>query len=411
MRFIVEIFNTIFNMFSMYSFVLLMLFVFILFICFTNARNHLGITLFVFVIFLSTIAYFFDPIKAYEVNGNYTDLYRFWEDMKEFQNSGWNSENMQTSYENIIVVKILVYLVARTGNFNLLAALSSFLTYGSFAILLILVKKRFNVQNKVLIILFFIFIALINFKVTITNVRMPIGMGFFSLALFLDVFNHNRIGSIVLYVVSCFIHMVFPVFILLRVLSIIAFKTKSLIMIIILCLIAIFSTISIQNISYFLDNFKSTEYFAHLLNKIEFYTSEDMVNYIEVPALITYISKMVLLCITLVYSYKNIFSNNDKKIFKEFYIFTLLFLCFTIGSVWSYYLFNRLTNFMCYLIVLWIAMLNKRESKIEVSDNFMFGPELTLTYRITYFNITLTLILIFNLAYYFISYQYRVLCF
>ncbi|WP_317412693.1 hypothetical protein, partial [Clostridium baratii] len=68
--------------------VLLLTILFIIFLLFIFKKSRFNIVYLISSIFLSVVAFNFDPIKAYISNGNYTDLYRFYEVLDSTRLSG-----------------------------------------------------------------------------------------------------------------------------------------------------------------------------------------------------------------------------------------------------------------------------------------------------------------------------------
>lgn len=398
--------NNMTKIFSTYSFVLLVVFCIIGIACFTQSKKYKQI-LFLSVCTLSIMAFLFDPVKAFEVNGNYTDLYRFWLDMVVFSRSGWNASiGLKTDYSSIFLIKALVYFVAKTRIYRLLAFFSAFLSYGIFAYVLCKIKEIRRISGSNILRMFFVFICLINYKVTITNIRMPIGMSLFALGMLFDFFEvkskaNKNIIAWLLYLSTLSVHVAFSLFIFVRLLCLL-FKSYNKIKLVLFCIVTFIMTYAYGFSISILSRYTTIPLIGKIVSKLDFYTSEYAVNYSELPAQIVQISNLILLitCIWLLKKYLNSKSNNLVS-------FCLLLSCTAIGSFWSYVLFNRITNFFSYVAIFLLLM---RQSIINESVNLNFSKVTSLLVLQKSYIVPL-LVVVLHLGYYFVSYQYRVLCF
>lgn len=167
--------------FSTYSLTLFFIFMLFTFLYKTQLGRKSKCFIFMGTVTLALLAFLFDPVTAWEKNGSYTDLYRFYRDMDAFREYGWNGAAFyfQTAYNNIPVIKMLVFCVAKSGVYGLLAAMSAALVYGLTANTLTRERCHFLLDDRSIVMAFMVFVALTNYKVMITNVRMPIGMALF----------------------------------------------------------------------------------------------------------------------------------------------------------------------------------------------------------------------------------------
>ena len=166
--------------FSTYAITLLIIFLFIFIVSKTKKNKYF---IFFTVLLLSIMAFLFNPVKAWLTNGNYTDLYRYWSDMDVFSTYGWNTSDsmFKTQYSVMPVTKLLIYFVSKIGIKRLLACLSCLSVYGIFGYVLSNEAKENKCSNKYLNMAFIIFIFLVNYKISITNIRMPIANSIFFL--------------------------------------------------------------------------------------------------------------------------------------------------------------------------------------------------------------------------------------
>ncbi len=345
----------------------------------------------IFVFLLSVMAFFFDPIKAWINNGNYTDLYRFYLDMNAFRAHGWDGNNVyfRTAYYNVPLVKLLVYAVSWTNCYGLLAMIASLIAYGGLGQVLIDIQKTDHQSNQYAAIRFFIFVALINYKVVITNIRMPIGLTLFFIILYLDLVKKVPFYKcLLLYISLGAIHSIFLLFLLLRLILFVGKNYNKYWV----YLIVLFSGSFVSLATRFLQRLGNSNYILNILGKIDFYTTGSKSEYYELPIIILGVVK-ILVTLYLLYKWKN--KENGK--YEELIRFTQIFSIFCAGTIWNYYLFARMTNFLPYLIV---VLAN--QNVMQTSMNFK---------KMHYSELVILLLCSLHLAYYFLSYQYRVMCF
>lgn len=161
---------------------------------------------------------------------------------------------------------------------------------------------------------------------------------------------------------------------------------------------AIFSGSLLSVFSRILELFSSKSYIANILYKIDFYTRGDKAAYFETPIVVLGLIKVLLIVFLLQFYRKRM-----EKILKlrKMYDFSCIFTAFSIGSIWNYYLFMRTTNYLCFLVAFWTALLfyQRRQTRKTKQMTFSLGEFFVLLATIA------------HLGYYFLSYQYRVLCF
>lgn len=394
--------------FSNYSTCLLILFVLIMFLGRASLGKKLKLYFFVSVMSLTVLAFLFDPMQAWRVNGNYTDLFRYFVDMDAFTNYGWNGNSslFKTSYSYIPIIKVLVYLVAKSKIYGLLPAISALAVYGMSSKFILEFRKDTSADGTICINTFLIILFVTNYKVTITNIRMPIGAVFFFWLLYNDCIKQtNKKLCFIGYILLCGIHSIFVVFLILRVISIFVDKYNKFTIAVIMVLSESALTYIIYN---WLSVFSNNAYISAILGKINFYTSDQIVEYREPAIVILGILKVVCTIILMRATCKK----TDKILWKKYtpiFNFTFIFLSFCVGSFWNYHLFHRMTNFVIYLIAFWYLTY---EIKIKNTDTYsprFAGKRKSLVATrvewITYG------IVVLHFLYFFLSYQYRVLCF
>lgn len=385
--------------FSNFSMVLLVIFFLAGLFMYTNIAKKSFHYIILITFMLSLAAFFFNPIKAWITNGNYTDLYRFYKDMDVFRHVGFTGESSSflTGYNNVLIIKFLVYAISWTGIYGLLPAFTGGVVYGGYGLTLHKVRKYSGISQEAITLAFLMFVILTNYKVAITNIRMPIGMTLFFLITYLELVEKKKNWLIkISYLLLCAIHFVFIVFILFRLIVHLMGKYSKLIVYV----IAVASGLMISVFQNFLARF-SGAYITNLLYKINFYTTGAYSEYYEIPIVVLGILKITILLLIL---YKlNGINNSFVDENRKFYDLSNIICIFSIGTIWNYYLFMRITNYLNLLIPFWICIFLCRDKKSHIA-NFK-------KLKFSYFEFLIFCVLVIHFAYYFLSYQYRILCF
>lgn len=391
---------------SVFALILFIEFILFLFFSFTELNKNKKRYIFFCVTTLSITAFFFNPIKAWELKGNYTDLYRFYQDLYFFRNYSYfgNELLFKTDYSLIPVIRWLIKFVAITHINGLLPFISSMLSYGIFGFVIYKVSEKYEVDSKKTALIFFIFISLINYKITITNIRMPIGMSIMFLTYYNDIFKNKRLSLCLLgYIICCCIHSVFYLFVIFRILLFLFNKYSIKILYFLLVISSMFLGFFTSKINLF----NSNPLISSILYKIGFYTEGmgSTIDNFELNVFLLGILKIVILLI-LIYEASHILKRNKKLKYEVVFCrLTMIFLFFSLGSTWNFHLFHRMTNFLTYFICFWYLLLNSFYSKSIYKNNGIYE------YGISVNTILLSIIVILHLYYFFMSYQYGVLTF
>ena len=149
--------------FSSFSICLWIIF-FLTFIILSQTKKKSKIWIIFSCILLSVLAAFFNPIKAWMEDGNYTDLYRFYYEIEQIRNNNFSFDiNLKTDYETIPIIKALVFVCAKLNWPFLLPSLSCLIVYAGFAKVLDMQKKDYNIKEKLINTAYCFFLILINY--------------------------------------------------------------------------------------------------------------------------------------------------------------------------------------------------------------------------------------------------------
>lgn len=204
---------------EVYTIFLAILFIYMFVISYSNLKKGRKSALIFGIICFAILAFFFDPVKAWEKNGNYTDLYRFFFDMEKFSNYGWNCpiQYLKTDYSAILISKILVYGISKIGYFGLLSSVSLLIVYGVSFYIFFDYSKTKNMNPYLASSAFFIFICLYNYVTIITNIRMPIATALYFFILYNDLIKKKNFKWCLLgYFLLILIHTSFILFFVIR---------------------------------------------------------------------------------------------------------------------------------------------------------------------------------------------------
>ena len=376
--------------FGFYTNCLSVMFIIMFIISYSNIKRYKKILIGIGIVAFSVLAYLFDPIKAWEVNGNYTDLYRFYYDMEKFAVYGWDCPiyYLKSDYSAIILSKILVFTVSKIGIKGLLQSISILIVYGVAHYVFFDYAKDKKINTTVAAISFFVFICLYNYVTIITNIRMPIAMALFFLILYNDIIKKKNIKICLLgYFSLIFIHTSFILFFVIRIVVMFTNKKNWKFWAFIFLTYGLF----INSFGTFIGKFSNNIYIHAIFQKIYLYLYTDKANDFYLPTVFCGILKIIM-TVMLLKKYKN----RD-----TYYYFCLIYLSWCCGSIFNYHFFHRATNFLCYLIpFMYMEYKNNMLKKNEIIND-----------KVSIIYIYMMCIIIIHLIYYFGSFQYNVLCF
>lgn len=383
--------------FSDFSIFLLILFILMGLLIKSKLGKSFRFYFVLFTLILSAAAFLFDPIKAWYSNGHYTDLVRFYQDIKVFRSYGFNADKtyFHTGYDNVPIVKVLVYFVSLIGIDGVLPLVTSFIAYGIVGkVLSSMTVKDQSVTNQMLSYCFYIFVILTNYKVVITNIRMPIGMTLFFLLTYLDFVQHRKNKLILIgYFCLCLIHFAFIPFVIIRLVTPRISAKNPILIVSIVFLFGLIISMGPEIL-----NRIGGSYFTNILYKIDFYTKSSKSEYFEILIAVLGFVKIITLMAILMFI--NRYQHKIITEYRNMFTLSMLFVVMCLGSFWNYYLFMRMTNYLVYLITFW-SIFVLRKSNSHNNDLCKRTPtELILLFAV-----------VSHFFYYFLSYQYRVLCF
>ena len=387
--------------------ILLVVTIIINFLLLILKKEHLNKGFFISTVILSIVAFNFDPIKALN-NGNYTDLIRFYDVMDKCRTLGWTYISNHPDYSSLFLARLYVYFCSLFKWNQILATMTCFICYSLVFYVIYKFGMKENCKKNILILVSIFFLITINFKVIIANIRAPIVFCVFFYLIYIELIEKKyKLLCWIGYILLCFMHQVAIFIIIIRIFVIIYNKYYGNF---IKILLVSWSLLSNQAIL-ILYKFTYIPYFSGIIDKVKLYSNP--LNQIYDPNLIiiTWIKNIVFIII-LIYFKKNIKKEVANK-YKDLYTFTILLICFDIGSFKSIEMFTRISDLITYLMLIVIilclgnvrANLNfniEKKSGYKRENVFLYGNLI---------KIALVGLMMIYFIYYFAGYQYNVLCY
>lgn len=227
-------------------------------------KKYQKIYAFLFSIWMGILVYYLKPDKS-------LDLYRYYEIMKTYKIYSFSIFLKKYLLGTEPLSKLFLYIISKTGNFNLLPFITSIISYNIlFYIFFDYIKdKKITFLERTLLLLFILSSFIV---VYIIGIRYVLSRLVFFLALYLDLYKNKNKKAILLYLISLLLHSGIIICILCRIFLLLTkgkLKIKELIIIIILGLsrnlifkfINLLSNISIlSTLSKQLSNYSVTTY-------------------------------------------------------------------------------------------------------------------------------------------------------
>lgn len=367
------------------------------------------------ILALSVLGTFYNPIKGFLNYGIYTDLYRIFNELDLFRLYGWNLDKINngnleltTNYSPVIIAKMYMLLCAKlTTNNHIISFINSIFVYGSTAIGLLLVGKKINASNSVVISSFIVFLIINDYSRVIANIRMPLAMGFFMLIWCKQIKNEDKkLWYYVAYVLTCLIHSAMLIFLLSKL--IVDFCPNKLMKFFILLMLA--SSLFSNYVIDILTRFNSIGgVISGVLQKAILYSENDSMvgisvlknNYqVVILNLIRILFFVYLIYLLRKILYKNRNSININSQLVSLIYFSELITSFAVGSLWSFHLFNRTVLFMVVIMPIYLLIVAKE-----------FNIRLLSFKNLNVFSIITWLFVLTNVIYYFFGYTYNQLVF
>lgn len=387
---------------------LLVIYIILVLLAITNLTEYDRLIYFISTIIFATIGFFFDPIKAFAM-GNYLDSYRIFLELNLYREWGWNagktllyqSYNYLGNYDDLPLVKCYWYAVSRFSNNGWLAFINTFLIFTMTYLSINRLSKKLEISgiHKQIASTFIFFIIIEDFSRTIANIRMPLAIAVFTLALAYDVTDDNKKNKIIYwlgYLSTMLLHNSMFMFVIVRVLASL-YKNIN-IRKIILFIFLIFPIVSSSVISIFSKYLSITT-----VDKIA-YTIDNGLGGLSGIITLRYgtiiIITRILVSLIVIYSLRKIYFDSQHNNLGMLVFFCEIIIAFSVSSTFlSWNLTNRLSLVLVNLLPL-LVILVKYLTKDKKS---IFYPNRQ--------GILVWIMVITSMMYYFGTYVYQVLIF
>lgn len=379
-----------------------------LFFSYTDIVRFKKTYMLVLLFSLATLGMLYDPVKAYLINGDYTDLYRMFSEIDNFRLFGWNADistptAMTTNYNAILVGKMYMYFIALiSNNDHLLSFINAILTYSAAAIGINIVGMKFDLSNTKIVSTFVFFVLINDYSRVIANIRMPLAIAVFMLIFSFEIKDDKKkLWEYFAYIALCLLHN--AMFLYLGIKLLVDIIPRSFRKFLILIMTA--SSIMVTPILSILMRFSGAGSIVEgLVQKIQLYTGSNKVGFSLLSANVRMtLINMVRLCffIFLIILCKRIGGNSSQsRSIDRFICFGEMLVALALGSLWSIDLFNRTVLFMLAIIPFYMIIISSERNVRVLPLKKMDG-----------YTVISWLFLILNLLYYFGSYVYQQLVF
>lgn len=375
---------------------------------YTKIANQYILFSFGLIIILALLGMMYDPIAGF-INGNYTDLYRIFNEIDLFRQYGWNADQISTvttNYNAIIVGKIYMFVIAMiSNNDHVLELVNVIFVYGGMFMAIGYINQKYKTSGYIMSSILLFFVLINDYSRVIANIRMPLATVLFVL-LWSNEIKNNRvtIWHYLGYFLICLLHNAMFIFLFIKILvDVLPHRSSR-----ILVPITVLSSIFLNSVISLLTHFSGISIIiSGLLQKVLLYSENT--NYVGNQALIINYKDVVvnlfriLLLFVVVHTVSKLL--NKKVVVENIRLrklieFSYCVIAFAIGSMWSYNLFNRTALFTIMIVPIFmvvIASVNKERALSVVKWNS--------------YNLFLWTIVIISLIFFFGSHVYQSLIF
>lgn len=375
---------------------------------YTKIANQYILFSFGLIIILALLGMMYDPIAGF-INGNYTDLYRIFNEIDLFRQYGWNADQISTvttNYNAIIVGKIYMFVIAMiSNNDHVLELVNVIFVYGGMFMAIGYINQKYKTSGYIMSSILLFFVLINDYSRVIANIRMPLATVLFVL-LWSNEIKNNRvtIWHYLGYFLICLLHNAMFIFLFIKILvDVLPHRSSR-----ILVPITVLSSIFLNSVISLLTHFSGVSIIiSGLLQKVLLYSENT--NYVGNQALIINYKDVVvnlfriLLLFVVVHTVSKLL--NKKVVVENIRLrklieFSYCVIAFAIGSMWSYNLFNRTALFTIMIVPIFmvvIASVNKERALSVVKWNS--------------YNLFLWTIVIISLIFFFGSHVYQSLIF
>lgn len=325
---------------------------------------------------LAILSLAFNPISAYIEHGNYTDLYRIFNELDLFRRFGWGADEsvqwLQSGSAPLYGVplsKIYLFLVSVfTSNNHILPMVNTLLTYGAIAIAFLLFGRKWAVNDTYITSAFVFFVIINDYSRVVANIRMPLATALF--ILILSIFYQSKRHLLVYFVliIPCLLHNALWLYLFLYIIVNIIPKQFRLVYLIPVLFNEIFVNAGVRLLSLL----SGLPIVNAMLQKVNLYTTGSQVG---LSVLLTHQTDVrenfFRIGVTLIYllfiKYHSVDSDLTDTDLDKLLSFVEVLTVFALGSIWSINIFNRTSIFLLMFIPLLSIRLGKRTGTTSLS--------------------------------------------
>lgn len=360
------------------------------------------------LLFMGIVAYYFDPYIANEKYRFYTDLVRFFNELKIIRESKISNAILSNiypfnfEYSGLVVNNIFLFLISKSNNFHLLPLFSCVINYGTIFITIGKIIKNESTNKHIKGMCIAIIFLVIDYTSIICNIRNPFVFTIGLCLLYWDIVEKkSSFFCIIIYILLIFVHPVAIIILLFRLIAIVLNKYTNKIfelgIIIAITLIPILMNTII--------NIKSTnQYIGMVFNKINAYggAQSDLQQYGTTSLFWITVCKCCLFAIGLIII--RIYGTKQKYI--KFIQLGNISLCCCIGSYFlNIHMFYRMSYLITVFLLLIIPIVYSSINNFYYINNH--NEKMRIIYYI--FTVFVDFVILINFYYYYCTLNYQML--
>lgn len=352
---------------------------------------------------LAIIAFNFDPIKAYYIKGNYTDLVRFYDALNHTRIYGYNYLINHSDYSSLFIARWYVYILSFFEKNGIFAVVTCLLEYGLILYTINNFSKKNNSSKLSVVLSTLFFLLTIDYVMNVANVRTPLVFSIYFFCIYKEFIEYKRSKLFLLvYVLLCFLHPIAIVLLMFRIIIIFYNKYTSKVINIILLSWSLIYNFLLP----LLAKISTSQYISQLSAKLNYYDNSK--ENIEVILILFSIIKIILCYLMLKYFIKKIRFDVVNK-YKSFYNLANILTFFTLGSYFQYHMFLRLPVLLTFFLSIFIQFDFGNVKNLKYEEEYDVR-QFHILKRYIYCLLILLICVCFSL-YYFGGYSYRRLIF
>jgi hypothetical protein len=328
--------------------------------------------LFILALVIAYPALFFLPDLNYDATriftemGNYNDSSSFVELYKNYIDVG-------SDYRTYPVFVFFMFVISKTGLFNLLPFLSAFFTYFLFLFPIVSEWKKGERRSSTVIVSLFGVFAWLSYVLTISGMRYYLAIAIYFFSMYIDIVrsdnkkNEKLIKKLIpwiLYLLAVLIHPSMIVFLCITIASKLTKKHAS-----VSAIVVAIAGFIVMNLQTFVGN-GTNGYFTTLINRFTIYSENANFSSMRTIAIILreYVALFMILA-SIIFIIKKLFSHTPSANM-EFTLFTFYSMVFTLSMFTKYNIYDRFIFFVIPLAILYYLLNISKD--VSIITNIIF---------------------------------------